>query len=63
MYNNTYLHNIHKLCIIKVQGGEHIFKQNQKCVKKDNLQKIENKIDHLKINASRLYELYFRNTK
>lgn len=63
MYNNTYLHNIHKLCIIKVQGGERILKQNPKCVKKYNLQKIENKIDDLKINASRLYELYFRNTK
>ena len=67
MYNNTYLHNIHKLYIIKVQGGERILKQNPNpnpnCVKKYNLQKIEKKIDELKINASWLYQSYFRNTK
>jgi hypothetical protein len=42
-----------------VQGGERIFKQNPKCVKKDNLQKI----DEQKLNASWLYESYFRDTK
>jgi hypothetical protein len=61
--NMVYLHNLHNLCIIKVQGGERIFKQNPKCVKKDNLQKIEKKIDEIKLNASWLYESYFRNTK
>ena len=59
----VYLHNLQNLCIIKVQGGEGILKQNPKYVKKDNLQKIENKIDELKIKASWLYQSYFRNTK
>lgn len=57
--NMVYLHNLQNLCIIKVKGGERIFKQNPKCVKKDNLQKI----DEQKLNASWLYESYFRDTK
>lgn len=59
----VYFHNLHNLCIIKVQGGQRIVKQNPNCVQKDNLQKIENKRDDLKLKTNWLYESYFRDTK
>jgi len=66
MYNNNnkYLYNMHKLCIVKVQGGENIFRKNV------NNRELEPpslstrvKMDNLKLTVTRLYELYFHNTK
>jgi hypothetical protein len=65
MYNNTYLHNLQNLCIIKVQGGVSKLKQHKICVEVTDLQKKEsiNKININKTFGSWLYESYFRDTK
>ena len=62
MYSNKYRHNIHKFCIIKVQGGEHIFRKNVNNREPPSLPNCV-KMDNLKLTATRLYESYFRDTK
>jgi len=63
MYNNKYLHNIHKICIIKVQGGAKNYIKNVNGITINDLQQIENKTNDFKLTASWLYESYLRNTK
>lgn len=63
--NNTmvYLNNLQKFCIIKVQGGERIFRSNKNCVVLNNLHKPNNKPDTVKVTPSWLYESYLRDRK
>lgn len=62
--NNKYLYNMHKLCIVKVQGGEKVIRKdvNNRELEPPSLS-ARVKMDNLKLTVTRLYELYFCNTK